>query len=600
MKKYIHYILFLVGITTFLSSCYDLDRSPYGEVKEEKFWENEVQVKQAMMGVYNSLKVDYGFGLKFAEDNMTDIGVGYDNQGYGPAILGTYTDRTALIENKWKAQYDCIQRANLVIRKTSSAKEISDSFKKLHISEAKFLRALAYFDLATFYGAVPLYDETVVLQDDFNNLKNPRSPLSDVYAFILKDLNDAINSELPVKWEKVNTGRATKGAAYALRAKVHLYMKNYDLAVKDFEEVILDKSGAGYGYSLHQNYAELFTREGDSSPEMIFAIQNSGGVGMDYGMKMTFYMGTRSTFGSCWNNVMPSVALADMYEMKDGKPFNWNDFIPDFDKFEIVTDANGKKSEVHKAKEETFLATLKKTDGGVVVDKYPKNKATLLSMYEQRDPRMAQTILLPYTKYNGWVSNTNKECEFVIARNMGPNEVDGFIRINGSWRENYVFRKFVPEGNMNGNLNNREHTPINFPLIRLADVYLMYAEAKSMLGDQTTAVEYINKVRQRPSTNLPALNSGASWLVATTQEQVMTRIKHERAVELVAEGHRFNDLRRWGDMTKVFPTASTRIDGILGQRLLSRSFTERDMLWPIPGVEIERNPLLKPNNPGWE
>lgn len=600
MKKHIHYILFFVGITTILNACYDLDRDPYDKVKEETFWQTEAQVKQGLMGVYNSLKVDYGYGLKFAEDNLTDIGVGYDNQGYGPALLGTYTDRTALIQDKWKAQYDCVQRANTAIRKTAGS-ELSDSFKNIHIAEAKFLRALAYFDLATYYGAVPLYDETVILQDDYNNLKNPRSPLADVYAFILKDLKDVIESDLPVNWPKADSGRATKGAAYAFRAKVHLYMKNYDLAVTDFEEIILDKSSKGYGYSLHPNYAALFTPEGHNSSEMIFAIQNSGGVGLDYGMKMTFYMGTRSTFGSCWNNVMPSVTLADMYEMKDGKPFNWNDFIPDFDKFEIVTDDKGKKTEVHKAKEETFLSTLvKKEDGSVVVESYPKNLDILLDMYAQRDPRMGQTIILPYTKYNGWVSNTNKECEFVIARNMGPNEVNGFIRINGSWRENYIFRKFVPEGNMNGGINNREHTPINFALFRLADIYLMYAEAKSMLGDQDTAVKYINKVRQRPSTNLPALNSGPSWLAATTQEQVMERIKHERAVELVAEGHRFNDIRRWGDISKIFPTSSTRVNGILGQRVVTRSFTERDMLWPIPGVEIERNPLLKPNNPGWE
>ncbi len=92
---------------------------------------------------------------------------------------------------------------------------------------------------------------------------------------------------------------------------------------------------------------------------------------------------------------------------------------------------------------------------------------------------------------------------------------------------------------MNGEINNREDTPINFPLIRLADVYLMYAECKNELDDQTTAVEYINKVRQRPSTNMPAINSGATWLKATTKSEVFERIKHERAVELIAEGHRW-------------------------------------------------------------
>jgi len=62
---------------------------------------------------------------------------------------------------------------------------------------------------------------------------------------------------------------------------------------------------------------------------MIFAIQNSGGVGLDYGMPMTFYMGSRSSFGSCWNNVMASTDLADMYEYKDGRLSTGTRLFPD-------------------------------------------------------------------------------------------------------------------------------------------------------------------------------------------------------------------------------------------------------------------------------
>lgn len=581
MNKYKILITACIALVTF-SGCYDLDRHPYDQVGEGTFWKNETQINQGMMGVYAALREDNAFGLKFAIDNISDMGIGYDNQGYGPVLLGTYTGRTELIKKSWKSLYDGVMRSNLAIRKISENTEVAVEKKNQYIAEAKLLRAIFYFQLYNLYGGVPLYDETINQSTDYNTLLRARNTAQETVDFILKDLTEVIEGEaLPVKWEVANTGRATLGAAYALRGKVYLYTKDYAKASQDFEEVMNDPRGKGYGYKLYDSYADLFKPGGDESSEMILAIQNSGGVGADYGMPMTFYMGTRSTFGSCWNNVMPSVKLVDEYELKDGKKFNWNELIPGFTTGTAV-------------KDETFVSTL--TTDGKAVDKYAKNRDILLSMYQNRDPRMTATVLLPYTKYNGWVSNKAKECEFVVARNVAPNESNGFVRINGSYTESYVFRKFVAEGNMNGGINNRSHTPINFPLIRLADVYLLYAECQNELGKQTIAIEYINKVRQRPSVNMPAINSGPAWLKASSKEEVFDRLQHERAIELAAEGHRWDDLRRWNLAKTLIPGD---VYGFTGKRLMTKDFTDRDMLWPIPGEEMDINPNLV-NNPGWQ
>lgn len=107
----------------------------------------------------------------------------------------------------------------------------------------------------------------------------------------------------------------------------------------------------------------------------------------------------------------------------------------------------------------------------------------------------------------------------------------------------------------------------------------------------------INQVRQRPSTNMPALNSGPSWLEARTHDEVFQRIVHERAVELAAEGHRFGDLKRWKLCEEKL---NFKYDDILGNDRYTRKFVERDYLWPIPLTELERNPDLKSQqNPGW-
>jgi hypothetical protein len=160
----------------------------------------------------------------------------------------------------------------------------------------------------------------------------------------------------------------------------------------------------------------------------------------------------------------------------------------------------------------------------------------------------------------------------------------------------YFWRKFVTEADLDGAMSNRQHTPFEFPLIRYADVLLMLAEAYNEDGQLDKAVAELNKVRAR--VNLPGLNSGAAWLNVTSKDQMAERIRKERAVELAGEGHRFSDLRRWG--WEIARAANSDVDAvnIYGEFLYTHRFSERDMLWPIPGVEIERNPGLT-QNPGW-
>ena len=139
---------------------------------------------------------------------------------------------------------------------------------------------------------------------------------------------DAAVNALPVHWQQSEYGRATRGAAVALRGKVKLYNKDYVSAAADFEEIVKDPQNRGYGYQLYPDYAKLFTPEGDTSSEMIFAIQNMSGTGTEYGMPFSLYLGSRSSYGSGWNNCIPTDLLVDMYENRDGTKFNWEDHFP--------------------------------------------------------------------------------------------------------------------------------------------------------------------------------------------------------------------------------------------------------------------------------
>ncbi len=564
MKK----LLCLVFLLASVSSCYDLDTQPYDKVSAGTFWKTEAHALQGIMGVYADMKDNNLFGLYNMFDNATDIAVGYDPQGLGDIINGNFTDRSGTVVNRWRRTYDGVQRANNAIRNISTM-DIPEDSKKVFIAEARFLRGLYYFYLMNLFGGVPLYDETVDLNKDFNNLKQPRSSVEEVRAFIMADLTAAIQG-LPVSYPPAQLGRATKGAAYGFRGKVSLYNKEWEKAIQDFEEIVNNKA---YGYELYSDYAGLFKTEGDNSKEMIFAIQNKGGVGFNYGMPFAHYLGTRSTFGSDWNNGMPTTTLADKYENKDGTPFNWNDFIPGYND----SPANKRKA---------MIATQQSGKLVTVPD-----TALLGKIYRNRDPRMTETLVVPYSYQLGWNANAPRQMQLVLAN--GVNENFGQIRNNRGWLT-YVWRKFVPEGNMNGELTNRAHTPINFPLLRLGDVLLMLAEAYNETGQLDKAIIELNKVRTRSS--MPGLNSGKAALAVSGKMEMTQRIIHERAVELAGEGHRYFDLKRWGLLEKY--TAGVIEKSIVGDNLLTRNFQERHVLWPIPAQEIEVNPALT-QNPGW-
>lgn len=574
MKKNI--LLFIITLFVF-TGCYDLDRSPYDQLSSATFWKTEDQCKQGLMGVYSTFKKTDLFGKQFLTDINSDVAVGYDQ--YEALILGTATPTTGFLNGKWQNGYNTIQGANLAIRGIGES-EIDETTKKMFIGEAKFLRALAYFHLYDYFGGIPIYDETTNLETDINNLDKPRSSAEATRKFIMDDLEAATQAGLPDKWDAANYGRVTKSAVYALLGKVQLYNKDYKAAITSFEEVLKPQ----YGHELHPDFADLFRPVGNGSPEAVFCIVNIGNTGQMYGMPFAFYAGTRNTRGSCWNNTVPSTGFADMFEYKDGRPFDWDELFPGY-----TTDNDVKES---------VMRCLSTDDGTQILD-VPAAASTILAMYEERDPRMSATLIMPYTKYMGWYSNAPREMTFYFAKKadgglVGLSETNGFMRNNkGGW-ETYFWRKFVPEGDWDGQATNREHTPVNYSVIRLADVYLMLAEAYNEDEQQGKAVEYINKVRQRAGIAL--INSGPSYLQANTKEEVFTRIFNERAYELANEGLRDSDLRRWGLSHTMLNKEEY---GITGKRLLTRKFNkDRDYLWPIPSDEIEKNDALT-QNPGW-
>lgn len=562
------------------SGCESLDYIPGNQMSEQNFWLTEDHARQAAVGMYAAMRADWCFGMEFTFDMCSDIADG--TTPWADISRGaSFASNSSGVQNHWQYLYELVHRSNTVIRNVKNMPISSETTNRV-TGEAKFLRAMAYFRMLNCWGGVPYYDESCDINEQFSNLSAPRSSAEEIREHVLADLSDAIEL-LPVKWESSDLGRATKGAAYALRGKVYLYSSQWEKAKDDFEEIVYDKS-AQYGYSLHPDYNDLFRLyNGRHSDEMIFSIQSIDGNTSGYALNIVGYFGNKSTLRLIASNcIVPSVKLVDMYENLDGTPFDWDTLFPGY------SDGG---SELRRK----YMCVAIDQGSTRVTDTLDCDTLKVADAYRNRDPRLSLNVITPYSHYLGTDAGSNPmDKQFVLAdpsKGGSPMEAMAFIRNSEGWNS-YFWRKWIPTGNLDGYWGEYNRTPYEFPLIRLGDVILMLAEAYNELGMIDKAVVELNKIRSR--VGMPLLNNGTSWLAVNGKEEMSKRIRRERAFELAGEGQRYWDLRRWGLLEQSVCDARD----IFGDLMYTRSYQPRHELWPIPLVEMERNRNLT-QNPGW-
>ena len=571
----------MLAATAILSGCESLDYTPGDQMSGQTFWQTEDHARQAAVGLYAAMKADWCFGLEFTFDMCTDLADG--TTPWSDISRGnTFASNSSGVQNHWQYLYELVHRSNTVIRNVARM-HISQQTIDRVTGEAKFLRAMAYFRMLNCWGGVPYYDETCDINEQFANLKSPRTSADEIRRHILDDLTEAIE-KLPVSWDAADLGRATKGAAYALRGKVYLFNGQWEEARADFEEIVYNKSN-NYGYSLHPDYNELFRLyNGRHSPEMIFSIQSIDGNTAGYALNIVGYFGNKATMRLIASNcIVPSTTLVDMYENTDGSPFDWDDIFPGF---------NSGDSQLRRK----YMSVAIDQGSTRVTDLLECDTTKVMDAYRLRDPRLCLNVITPYSHYLGTdAGSTPMDKQFVLAdpsKGGAPMEAMAFIRNSEGWNS-YFWRKWIPTGNLDGYWGEYNRTPYEFPLIRLGDVILMLAEAYNETGELDKAVTEVNKIRSR--VGMPGLNSGPSWLAVGGKEEMALRIHRERAFELAGEGQRYWDLRRWGMLEQSVRNATD----IFGDLMYTRSYQPRHELWPIPLVEMERNTNLTQNT-GWQ
>ncbi|MDF9796378.1 hypothetical protein OKW21_001641 [Catalinimonas alkaloidigena] len=496
---YIYRFTIILSLSIVFSACEDfLSTVPSDQYTSDNFWESEEQAQAALTGIYEVLR-GYPANQIFYSAQITPNAVRFDNPGgWRDLARGLAQTTNPLFESAWTSNYRGVGRANTLLDNIEKIEAEPDVINKI-IAEAKFLRAFYYADLVNKFGAVPLITSAPDLVEQG---ELPRNSKADVVTQILNDLDEAADV-LPLTDEP---GRATKGAALSLKARVLLYEQRWEEAA-DAAQAVMDLDV----YSLFPDYRELFMLENEGNEEVIWDIQYfMPRFGHGYDNAVTLH-----------SNVAPTKELVDAYYMIDG----------------------------------LSIAESSSYD--------PENP------YENRDPRLYQTIRLVGAMYNGKI-NTDSDLDqtgFGVKKFTTYSDSTTITEVSGGRSE------------------------INPIVIRFAEVLLTYAEAQNeAVGPDESVYEAINRIRSRPSVNMPALEPGLS------KDEMREEIRHERRIELAFEGKYYADIKRWGTAEELM---NVDVHDYQGNVYTTRTFNPaRDYLWAIPSNQIDLNPNLE-QNPNW-
>lgn len=303
----------LVSFFTVFGCSDFLDKVPQGNLTQQDFPKTQQDALLATNAVYNTLRNwFYHWGAYPILDIMSDDAYKGSNPSDQASTVGPYDNFTITtsqdgLDRWWSALYEGIKRANVVIEKVPDV-QMDATLKNRYVGEARFLRGLYYFDLVRAWGGVPIITTTLV------DLDVPRSTADQVYALIEDDLKFAIDN-LPEKtgYAPADLGRATKGAAKGLLAKVYLFEHNFPAA----EQYALDVINSGV-YSLDPDFAHTFSVDGQFNSESVFEIGAIGEEGVEKGgNQYGNTQGVRGTPNRGWGFNRPSLDLQATFEAND-------------------------------------------------------------------------------------------------------------------------------------------------------------------------------------------------------------------------------------------------------------------------------------------
>jgi len=511
MKRYIRHIVLLLPVMIMLLSCGKdfLNRNPLDQQSSGTFWKTKADADQALTAIYSYLVQGYNY------TNANNTGQGW---GAGTPYWESLTDNAysgafsnvaigAIESTTGTIQSDAY---NMPYRAIEACNKFLANIVNVPLDASvmnTYIAEVRFIRGYYYFLLTQLYGDVML---SFKPLDKDQAAYQlgrAPKAVVL----DSVLSDLQYAAANLpNTaynGHVVRGAALGYQTKVYLAMRNYQAAAATARTIMTEGK-----FSLYTGgYRNLFLKPGqNNNPEIMF----SGRYQIPGAYSPAEYLYTYSS------SFQPLSYLVNDYECTDGQPI---------------------------------------TTSPLYDAAHP---------YNNRDPRLAATILVPGVLYKGGI----------VFDPAAIGASSGFLNKKGvdSTRATVI-----------GTQSDQD-----WVYLRYADVLLMYAEAQNETGGpDATVYDAINAIRNRPGVNMPALPAGLS------RDAMRTAIRHERRIELALEGQRYFDLKRWQTDRIILPTVKDPSGAM-------RTFPLRDTLWPVPQSEIDiaasyGNTAFK-QTPGWQ
>ena len=565
MKRIFQYMILAVGCMMTFAACNDefLNRTPHDQMTDANFWQTEVHVESVANTFTSALQGKYWLNIT---EIMADSAPWAVTTAFRTIGAGNFTTETSQINSLWVTAYTGIGRVNYFLNNFHRAEgKVDSKVLARYEAEAYFYRAYNYWVLTTYFGDVPyITDELNVEAPDVYRGRDPRAT---VIANVTKDLEDHyLNLPEHIVAASNEFGRVSQCAALALLSRIYLYNGMYAEAVSAAERAMANSYHELYSTGNPDvDYVNLFNYTGRASRN---ALNKETLLAFVYNYDLGESARTSHNLSrECWvpgdyARFVPTNSMIEAYLTKDGKIWD------------------------------------------------PSTVDTYEDVFKDRDPRMVQSILAPNTPWEGGKSGDLLSTDDKIyTYPLLTNNKTAAMTYSG-----YYMRKYVEPSTV----KYVTHDDNDLIMLRYAEVLLNYAEAKEMLGQltQSDLDKSINLLRDRVGMvhmDLSSLPAGSN---------IRAEIQRERRVELFFEGHRYFDIirwkqghllgedllgvnRRWLDQSRL----AVDLAGLTwktkgGQQYLlieeGRTFNAgKHYLLPIPFKQMQLNPNLAPQNPGW-
>lgn len=561
-KKLLNYIL--VSGMMLAMGCGKLDLNPLSDGSSETWNSTADEIEMSLNGFYK---------LVFWPEDLDDWTDDWIYRDVTTEITGaTLNGESGFVKDRWTNAYKCIARTNSVIQSVERAADVlSQEDIDRYTAEARFVRAAQYSYLLAHYGNIVYTDRVLDIEEALAlEQSDPASVLEKIYE----------DFDYAAEWLKAEFGsgelkRPSKGAAYAMKARIAAYMGDWPVA-RDAAKACMDLGI----YTLHPDFGDLFLSSTKNSPETVFGFPRSIALNVVKGDAQNYV--TRNAGG--WGAKAPSWDLLTAFLCTDGKPIDESDvFNP----------------------REPFV---------------------------NRDPRCAATIVPFGAEHLGYIYDPHPDAETVLQLASGQ-QVEN--RDTRSVAEYASFNGLVWKKGIDGDwLLNSWRTEPDRIIMRFADVLLLYAEAKIELNEiDESVVDAINQVRARAYGVAPAAKADYPAVAMADQASLRKTLRIERRMEFALEGIRYMDIIRWQLAEKVlnkpnyglldpadlrekvtskglwfFPEtpeidedgvadfSSLAAAGLIKQLAVRKFDASRQYLWPIPSTEVLTSGLTQNPN----